>query len=108
MMILRIMIKFGELVRFLQTSRKELQSREKCNYVPLSSKKEFTSASSTQQAKHHPTVATLYTGDDKVTTGKFVCIYCKGNHSSNKCNIILLLTEWEVSAGIYCPQPFHH
>ena len=39
-----------ELERLLQAFRKELQIREKCNYVPLSNKKEFTSASSSQQA----------------------------------------------------------
>ena len=77
-----------ELERSLQTFRKELQIREKCNYVPLSNKKEFTSASATQQARHQTTFATLYTGDDKVITGKFVCVYCKGKHSSNKCNIV--------------------
>ena len=76
-----------ELERLLQTFRNELQIMEKFNYVPLFNENEFTSASSTQQARHQPTVATLYTGDDKVITGKFVCVYCKGNHSSNKYNI---------------------
>ena len=77
-----------ELERLLQAFRKELQIREKCNCVPLSNKKEFTSASSSQQARHQPTVATLYTENDKVITGKFVCVYCKGRHSPDKCNII--------------------
>ena len=71
-----------ELERLLQAFRKELQIREKRNYVPLSNEKEFISACSTKQARHQLTVATLYTGDDKVITEKFVCVYCKGNHSS--------------------------
>ena len=77
-----------ELERLLQAFRKELQIREKCNYVPLSNKKEFTFASSSQQVRHQPTVATLYTGDDKVITGTFLCVYSKGSHSPDKCNII--------------------
>ena len=28
-------------------------------------------------------------------------------HTENTaCCLVLLLTEWEVNAGIYCPQPF--
>ena len=30
----------------------------------------------------------MYTGGDKVVTGKSVCVYCKRSHSPNKCNII--------------------
>ena len=90
-----------ELERLLQAFRKELQIREKCNYVPSSNKKEFTSASSSQQARHQPTVATLYTGDDKVITGKSSCVYCKGSHSPNKCNISCFYIEDELNCQIF-------
>ena len=78
-----------KLEQLLDALKKELQLREKCNFVPSSSDKGDKSSSLRQRSFQPPTAATLYTENqekhDQFTPS---CVFCKGKHRANQCNVV--------------------
>ena len=78
-----------KLEQLLDAFRKELQLREKCNFVPSSLDKGDKSSSLRQRSFQPPTAATLY-AENQEKHDRFTpwCVFCKGKHKANQCNVV--------------------